>query len=156
MSAVLELRLTGGASNSDPNASLGGVASSNQLSGTAMNNLFDNVSPTEAVNGDVEYRAVSIYNSGDAAATGVEAYMSTETPSPKTQLDFGIEAGTQTIADESTAPSGVTFAHYATGSRLSIADIPAGSAVRLWIRRTVTAGCVNLSSDFCEISIDYA
>jgi len=60
MAATLEFRLTGGSSNSDPDQSLGGVTSSNEISSTAMNNLFDNVTPTEASSGDVEYRAIDI------------------------------------------------------------------------------------------------
>jgi len=47
--------LTGGAGNSDPNASPGGEMSANQISGTPMNNLFDNVTADEAAAGDVEY-----------------------------------------------------------------------------------------------------
>jgi len=70
MAAVLELRLTGGADNDDPDASLGGVASSEEVSGTPLNNLFDDITPAEAEAGCTEYRAISIYNSGDASAVG--------------------------------------------------------------------------------------
>ncbi len=51
----LQILLTGGAGNSDPNASPGGEMSANQISGTPMNNLFDNVTADEAAAGDVEY-----------------------------------------------------------------------------------------------------
>ena len=47
----------------------------------------------------------------------------------------------QTVADEQTAPSGVSFSapsNFAGG--LSIGDIPAGSHKAVWARRTVTAG----------------
>ncbi len=75
MAASLQLFLTGGAGNTDPNGSLGGVKSTTQLSSTPLNNLFDNVSPGEASAGDVEYRAIDIYNAGDAAAQSVAAYI---------------------------------------------------------------------------------
>ena len=52
VSADIKYRLSGGASNSDQNASLGGVKSSNEASAS----LFDNVSSAEAVSGDTEYR----------------------------------------------------------------------------------------------------
>ena len=124
MPATLIWRLTGGASNSDPNASLGGVRSSNAISGTAMNNLFDNVTAAEASSGDSEYRALDLYNSGDAESSGTELYMSTPTSSTSTELQFGLGAApinsTTSIVDESTAPAGVSFAAATTGSRLII------------------------------------
>jgi len=156
MAASIQFFLTGGPGNSDPNASLGGTRSSTQVGGTAMNNLFDNVSPEEAAAGDVEYRAVDVYNNGNAAAQSVAVYIDPDTPSPKTELDLGLEAGTQTIPNESTAPSGVTFAHYTPSSKLSIPDIAVGAAQRLWLRRTVTAGCTNLNNDLTSIKVEFA
>ena len=160
MAASLQMHLTGGASNADPALSLGGVSSSVQVSATALNNIFDNVAPAESVAGDVEYRAVDLKNSGDATAQVVAAWMEPETSSPHTVLDFGIEASplgsTTSIANESTAPAGVTFAHYNTGSKLTIPDIPAGSYARLWIRRTVAAGALNAANDQGTINVEYA
>ncbi len=61
MAADLIFTLTGGASNSDPDASLGGVGSSQELSGTPLNNLFDNVEPDEATSGEqVQHRCCAI------------------------------------------------------------------------------------------------
>jgi hypothetical protein len=167
MASVLEFRLTGGASNSDPDASLGGVMSSNELSGTALNNLFDNVDPDEASAGDTEYRAIDIYNSGDATATSVEMYMSTETSSSDTQLDMGHDATNdphisswdgETIANESTAPASpaISFAHRTTGSRLSLPNIPASQACRVFVKRVVSASAGNTSEDLGTIRVDYA
>ena len=160
MAAILNLYLTGGATNSDPNASLGGTRSSTQVSSTALNNIFDNVQPDEATNGDTEYRAIAIVNDGDATATSVALYMSNETSSADTQLDFGSEgvdpASPITIADESTAPTGITFGHYNSSNKLSLPDIPAGSECRIWIKRTVAAGAINTGNDQGTIAIDYA
>ena len=156
MAATLEMRLTGGATNTDPDASLGGTMSSSAVSSTALNNLFDNVTPSERSAGSVEYRAVDIYNSGGDAATAVEMYMSTETSNSDTQLDFGLDSTTQTITNETTAPSSVTFAHYTSSSKLSISDIAASGAQRVWIRRTVTAGATNDANDQGTIAVDYA
>jgi len=163
MAAVIEFRLTGGASNNDPDVSLGGVMSSHTLSETPMNNLFDNVLPEEADNGDTEYRAIDLYNSGDAAATAIEMYMSSETTSTDTHLEFGTnntphDGSDQgdTIADESTAPSGITFDHHLTGNRLSLTDIPAGQAIRVWISRVVAEGAANTNNDTGTIAVDYA
>ena len=160
MPSALIWRLTGGASNSDPNASLGGARSSNAISGTAMNNLFDNVTAAEATAGDSEYRALDLYNSGDAASSGTELYMSTPTSSPSTELQFGLEASpinsTTSIANESTAPAAVSFANYTTGSRLTIPTIAAGSACRVWFKRVVSAGAPNTASDSGTFTVEYA
>ena len=158
MAATLQFRLTGGASNSDPNASLGGVASTTQLSGTPLNNLFDNVLAAEAAAGRIEYRAISLHNAGDAAATLVKIWIDTDTTSASTEIDIALDAGTQSIVDESTAPSSpaLSFSHPAVGSKLSISDIAAAGAQRVWIRRTVTAAAGNLSNDAAILKVEYA
>jgi hypothetical protein len=160
MAATIAFQLTGGAANSDPNASLGGVHSSQALSGTAMNNLFDDVDPAEATAGDVEYRAIDLTNTGNALATVVKAFMDPDSSSADTALAFGIEASpvgsTLSIANESTAPAGVSFANYTSASKLTIPDIPAGNYARLWIRRTVTAAAGNTSNDQGTIKVEYA
>jgi hypothetical protein len=156
MAASLQLRLTGGASNADPNASLGGTRSSEQVSGTPMNNLFDNVASDEASAGDVEYRAIDIYNAGDASATVVKAYMDPNSTSASTTIELGLDSTTQTIGGEGSAPSGVTFGDYTSASKLTISDIAASGAQRLWLKRTVTAGAANLSNDSCTLKIEYA
>lgn len=158
MAATLELRLTGGASNSDPDASLGGVSSSVALSGTAMNNLFDNVSPSERTAGDTEYRALTLVNTGDATAEGVALYMDSETSNADTALDFGLDSGTQTIGDEDTAPSSptISFAHYTSASKLDISDINFGNEQRIWVKRIVQAGAANDAEDTGTLAIEYA
>ena len=165
MPAVLKYRYTGGASNSDPDASLGGVMSSEEMAETALNNLFDNASPEETENGVTDYRAIDVLNEGDAEAKSVTMFMKNETTSADTQLDFGIGAGgtphdgsdqNDTIADEETAPDGVTFDHYTDASRISLPDIPVSEAVRIWIRRTVSAGATNNNNDLGTLAVDYA
>lgn len=160
MAATLQWRLTGGASNSDPNASLGGTRSSQSLSGTALNNLFDDVSPAEASSGDTEYRAIDLYNYGDTTATLITFWWSTETSSSGTTVDNALEASpinsTTSITNESTAPAGTTFAHYTSGSKLSIPDIAAGSGCRVWFKRIVSSSTGNTSNDAGAFTVEYA
>ncbi|EAT16057.1 hypothetical protein HTZ97_16565 [Desulfuromonas acetoxidans] len=142
---------------------LGGAATATELSATALYNLFDKVTKEEAAAGDIEYRAVDIYNNGDEAAVEAEFYMNTETSSADSSLDAGIEDtpanaidSTKSIADESTAPTTVTFGHYNTASKLTLPDIPVGSSCRLWLKRIITAGATNTSNDAGELAVDYA
>lgn len=169
MPATLEFRLTGGSTNTDPNASLGGVMSSTEVSSTPMNNLFDNVSPSEASSGDTEYRAIDIYNSGDETATEVAIYMSAETSSPDTQIDMGYDSvgahaadwNGPSISDEGDTPpdsggGNISFDHYTSSNKLSLPDIPAGQAVRVWLKRIVNANAGNTSNDQGTITVEYA
>jgi hypothetical protein len=122
-----------------------------------MNNLFDNVTADEAAAGDVEYRAIELYNvGGDANATSVSVYIDPDTTSPKTEIDIGLDATTQSVGNEGTAPGSVSFAHYTSASKLSVPNIGVGAAQRLWLRRTVTSGAANLSNDSTTLKVEYA
>lgn len=161
MPATLVLRLTGGASNADPNASLGGTRSSEVVSGTALNNVFDDVGAAEASAGDTEYRAIDLYNSGDATAEGVTFFFDANTSSGDTVLAVATEASpidsTLSIADESTAPAGsLTFTEPTSGAKKSLPNIAAGSGCRLWLRRTVGASAGNTANDNATMKWDYA
>lgn len=146
----IKWRLSGGASNTNVNASLGGAASSTDIADATADNLFDDVAGSEASAGDVEYRGFYIVNNhGSLALTNARIYISSATSSPGTEFDIGLAAEAvnvdmATIANESTAPAGVTFSRptdYAGGLALnSTTGLVAGARKGVWIRRTVTAG----------------
>lgn len=148
----IKYRLSGGASNTDPNASLGGAESSTD----AGSGIFDNVSSAEGTAGDTEYRCIYVKNThGSLTYQGAKVWIQANTPSADTTVDIGLgttAVGTgneQTVADEQTAPSGVTFSAAANeGAALSIGDIPAGHHKAVWIRRTVTAGAAAAADSF--------
>jgi hypothetical protein len=167
MAAELQFRLTGGSANSDPDASLGGVMSANQLSATALNNLFDNVSPDEATPGDTEYRMLDIFNSGDEAATSVEIFIDPQTSSADTSLEVGEDdtnnphaaaADLETIANESTPPASpvITFGEHGDAAKLVLPDIPVGQACRVTLKRIVGAAAVNTSNDQASLKVVFA
>ncbi len=139
---------------------LGGAATAVQVPTVAMNNIFDNVSPAEAENGSIDYRAIDVFNDSASDVTGVKIYMSVETSSADSEMDMGAEASalnaTTGIVDETTAPPGVTFAHHLESSSLALPDIPAGEYARVWLRRTINAGAANTSSDQGTIEVVYA
>lgn len=149
MSAALELRLSGGAGNTSPAASLGGARSTagGGVVPTALtaNSIFDDVSGAEETAGDVEYRALYIYNSGDQVAEGVKIWL-TDTVDAQTIIAIalageGLNATMETIANENTAPVGESFSTPTTeGAGLTMGNIPAGQHYGFWVRRTVSAG----------------
>jgi len=159
--ADLKIYLSGGAGNSDPNASLGGIISSTEVTDNTTHNLFDQVSGTESNAGDTEYRGVYLKNThGTLTLQNTKIYISSNTGSADTTIDIALDGGAtnatmETLSDESTAPSGETFTApttYAGG--LSIGNLAAGEKKGLFIRRTVNAGAAAVNDDAVTIKYD--
>ena len=134
--------LSGGASNSDPDAALGGAKSSTAWTGGSLHDLFDVVSGAENAASEAEYRAIYIQNGhGTLTMQGLSVYVSAETTGGAALAiaiaDEAIDATIETIADEDTAPSGPSFTTpTTTGAALLIGDLDPGESRGLWIRRT--------------------
>lgn len=150
VAADIDFRLSGGGANADPNASLGGIKSSTEV-GT---NLFDTVASGEASAGDTEYRCLYVHNShGTLTMLNAVIWIQTNTPSTDSTLDIGagtsaINGTEQTVADESTAPSGVSFSAAANeGAAVALGDIPAGEHKAVWVRRTISAAAAAYTGD---------
>lgn len=160
IAADFVVRLSGGGSNNDGNAALGGAKSSNAYS-SAVDGLFDAVSAAEAVAGRVEYRCVYLHNANASdLMTAARVWVNSNTPLAGTTLDIGVGTsavnGTeQTIANETTAPSGVTFsAPGSAAAGLALGNIPAGQHKAIWLRRTVNAGAGASANDAWELGFD--
>lgn len=151
MPADLELHLSGGASNTDKNAALGG-ARSTQAGGIVpeamtANSLFDDVTGAEEQAGDIEYRGLYVRNVGDVDAQNVVVWLSANTADAQTQIALALaDEAThatnpiETIANENTAPVGPSFSEPTSeGTGLAIGTIPAGQHKGIWLRRTVNA-----------------
>jgi hypothetical protein len=160
-SSDIKIFLSGGSGNTDPNASLGGVKSSTEVTDNTLNNLFDDVSGTESAAGDTEYRCVYVYNNhGTLSMQNTHVYISSNTSSADTTFDIalageGVNATAETVVNENTAPVGESFSApttYAAG--LDMGTIAAGQRYGLWIRRTVTAGAAADNADTATIKYD--
>jgi len=152
-------RLSGGSGNADPNAALGGAISSTAV-GSGIHNLFDQVSSAESAAGDTEYRCFYVRNShGTLDLWNAKVWIHSNTPSGDTavRIALGTSAvnGTeQTIVDESTAPSDVSWSTAANdGASLSIGDLPPGEHKALWVERVITAGAAAYSDDQATIRV---
>jgi len=159
ISTDIVYRLSGGASNTDVNASLGGAKSSTSV-GTGLHNLFDVVGSAEAAAGDTEYRCVYVHNNhGTLTMQAAKIWISSNTPSTDTSVEIALGSsavnGTETsVANENTAPSGPTFSAPASeGTALSIGDIPAGQHKAVWIKRIVNTGAVAYNNDTATLTV---
>lgn len=156
----IKIYYSGGASNSNPAASLGGTISSVEVSNTPLNNLWDDVSEGEASAGDTEYRCIYIKNTHSTdSLLSAAVYIASNTPSDDTAIAIGLDAagvgGTATtVANESSAPSGVSFSNAPnSGSALAIGTLGAGQAIGLWMRRTVNPDAVAAANDQFTIRV---
>lgn len=152
-STDIKFRLSGGASNTDPNAALGGAKSSTEI-GTGLHNLFDLVGSAETTSGDTEYRCFYVHNAhATLSLDNAVVYIQSNTPSGDTSVEIAVGSsavnGTeQTIANESTAPTGVTFSSAANlGAALALGNIPAGQHRAVWVKRIVNAGAAAYNDD---------
>lgn len=152
--------LSGGSSNSNGTASLGGVKSSNAMSST-IDALFDAVTAAQAVSGLTEYRCIYLHNANAAdLMTSARVWLSANTPLAGTTIDIGVgssalNATEQTTANETAAPTGVTFSAPSTAAAgLALGNIPFGQHRAIWLRRTVTAGAGSSNNDTFTLDFD--
>jgi hypothetical protein len=143
----ISYQLSGGAANANPNASLGGVISSEEVVDAVLHNLFDVVSGDESAAGDTEYRCIYVKNNhATLAMLNTKLWIQAASASADSAEAVGlgssaVSATEQTVANEGTAPGSVTFSAAANeAAALAIGDIPAGGHKAIWIRRVITEG----------------
>lgn len=156
-------RLSGGAVNTDVNASIGGAKSSTAITDNVLTNLWDNVTGPESGAGDIEYRCIYIHNNhGSLTLLGAKVWISSLTASSDDEIDIGLGSsavGTATeeqlIANESTAPTGVSFSRpTSAGAALVIGDMLTLEHKALWVRRTVNAGAAAYSNNVYTLTVE--
>lgn len=159
--------VTGSAGNSVAGTaagSLGKYLSTTAWAGGVANDLFDDVSGAENAASTVDYRCIFCRNLNSANAfQNAVVYLSAETGGGAS-IAIGIDttaasligaapAQALQIANETTAPAGVTFSSPVTaGTGLSLGTINTGSCRAFWIRRTA-ANTAALSNDGVTIAI---
>lgn len=136
-----------------PAGSLGKYVSQTVLSGTTMNNLFDDITGEENAAGDVEYRCLFVLNNDPALTLiGAKIHLENQVANGAT-VSIAVDdiaasskgsasAQAAEVADESAAPTG-TGAFSEPGSlaaALTLGDIGPGQVKAFWVRRTALAG----------------
>lgn len=147
VSGDIQVRYSGGAGNSNPAASLGGAISSTAIADATVGNLFPEINEDQTASGITIYRCFYFRNAhGTLEWKNVKQWIHANTPSPDTTIAIafgssGINGTEQTIADQVTAPTGVTFgspSDKATGQ--TVGNVPAGHHFAVWVRLTVDPG----------------
>lgn len=140
----------GNANTSTPNASLGKYISTTQVVDNTLNNLFDNISGDENAAATIDYRCLFIHNNhGTLTYQAIVVYLLSEVAGGA-NIAIGVDttaasaigsasAQALTIANEITAPAGVTFTSPTTlGAGIVVGDILPGQCRAIWVRRTAT------------------
>lgn len=115
--------------------------------------LFDDVLPAESADGRINYRCSYLKNGSTFTWGDVVAWINANTPSPSTIIEIGVGTSAvngveQTVANEETAPDGVTFVPAATkAAGVALGTLPAAGWRAVWFKRTVTAGAAARLSD---------
>lgn len=151
--------------NTDPNLCLGGTISATQITDNVDNNLFDDVTGTEASAGDTEYRGRYFKNNhATLELITARVFIATQTTSADDAVSIGKDpAGSgdgsttgimATIANESTAPAGVSFSAPATyGAGIDLLVMTALKVHGVWDRRIVSAGAVAINANQYQVTI---
>ncbi len=153
-STDIELRYSGGTTNTVADACLGGAmstAAAGVVDTAVKNDLFDDVSAAQQAAGSVEYRG--IYASLKAATTGTltaaRIFHSADSANAGDVVDMAIadeavNVVMETIANEATAPVGPAFSHPATyAAGIAIANMVANDERGVWVRRSITAAAAS-------------
>jgi hypothetical protein len=160
--ANLKYYLSGGSSNADPTAALGGAISSHEV-GSAIDNIFADVDSAQALAGSTKYRCIYFKNT-DSDATGLyNPYLwINQVMSGADAIAIGLDAGGKnatavTIANENTAPAGVSFTAPTTkagGLALPTSPYVQNDYIAIWIRRVVPSSCASSANDNGSIRIE--
>jgi hypothetical protein len=169
LESEIQFRLSGGsvgAGNTDPVNSLGGTETSTQIASDTAQNLFDNVTGSESLAGDIEYRCFFVRNTNATLTLeNAKIWIAQNTSSGDDTIAIAlgnVAVGTsneQTIAaGGKTAPSSPTlsFSTSATssGTALSIGNIPPGQHKGVWLRRTVNAGAGAYTNNQFQFTVE--
>lgn len=160
----LKVYLSGGTGNTNINDSLGGARSTVndgvQVSNT-LNNMWPDITSTESSDGSIRYRCVYIRNTNvEFTWSNAKIWISTPTESSDDEVDIAIgsaaiNATEQTIANDTTAPSSVTFSRPTSkGTGLNLGTLTAGQHRSIWIRRTVDPGAAQQSNNFYILAFE--
>lgn len=153
-------RYSGSGEVANPDLSLGGAINATDPNGVILtdtdNNDMDDITSTEAAAGIVIYRGFFYSNEVTTALTwiGPVFWIESQTSSAQTDIAIGIAVeaknlAIEVIADEETAPSGVSFIAPANkASGIAIGDLDQDDFRGHWFRYNVSAGATSLVDSY--------
>jgi hypothetical protein len=154
----------GNTTASAPATALGDQISTSAWAGGSLNDLFDDISGAENAASTVDYRCIFVHNSNASntlenavvylsAEVGGGAGVAVGADTTAASVIASASAQALTIANETTAPAGVTFSSPTTAAGgVALGNIPVGQCKAFWVRRTA-ANSAALSADGVTIAV---
>jgi len=143
----IKLRLSGGASNTDPNLALGGVMSTvggGIITTDVLNNDMNDITSAEASSGITIYHGYFYQNAhGSLTYIGPKFYIASQTSSGDTSVAVASageakNTAEEVVASETTAPVGEVFttpANFAAG--IALGDLNFNDNKGIWVKYIV-------------------
>ena len=123
------------------------------------NNLvgMGNVASADAVTGKTYYRSIMAHNPFAGPAINIKVWLDS---AANDNIAIGYEAAVagaiQTIASETTAPTGITWSTGTTSATgLTITSLEGGADLGIWIKRTIAAASAPSPSELVHVHIEY-
>lgn len=148
----------------DPNASLGDQVSTTEWTGGSANDLYDDISGAENAASTSDYRGLFVHNTNGAnALQNTKLWISAEVAGGAS-ISIGADttaasvvtsgsAQMLTIANETTAPAGVTFTAPTTqAGGVDLGNIPVNNVKGFWVKRSA-ANTSALSNDGVTLAV---
>ena len=161
--ADINLHLTGGSSNSNVNASLGGNVSTVKVTVSGLHNLFRRITESELSSGVTIYRCIALKNDHSTeSAKNPFFYLVSDTTSIDDLTLYSISQAAKNsaetaIANEFTAPTGsnINFIQGMTRTTgLDLPDLGPGEYINIWIKVAVEPGAAPLSANKMKYRIE--
>ncbi len=149
---------------------LGGAITATESVSNQSGNVWDAFSGAETAAGGTFYACLYIKNESPESLTmqSVIAHIASETDHNGVNVSIGagtaaVNATEQTIADETTAPAGVTFVDTDTTTSGAVTDdgdvalpnIPANQHKAIWLRMVIDAGTTAVTGYQANVEIDF-
>lgn len=143
---------------------LGKYAATSAWAGSVLNDLFPDITGAQNAANQVDYAGLAFLNNNAAnTAQNSVLYLSAETAggasiavgadTTAASAKGSATAQLLTIANNTTAPAGVTFSSPTTaGTGVSLGNVPVANVKGLWVRRTA-ANSAALSGDGVTLAI---
>lgn len=159
---ALQMRFSGGVEHWSGEKSLGGAISGGGPMSGVRGNLFRRPTSAELTSGVTQYRCLFLHNvSEDFTLDSIEVWVDIEPGEADTTISIGLDPEDPgdpavEIADEFTAPAGVTFAaHNTSGTALTVGTLEPGEYKAFWVRRVLDANHPQTSYDRFVLAIEY-
>lgn len=160
VTAVKLFKTTGG---------LGGGITATEATSGISGNVFDAFSGAETAAGGTFYACLYIKNEDSTrTASTVEAFIDSETAHDGVNVSItkgtsAVNADEQTITDENTAPTGVTFADTDTTTTgdatadvsVSLPDLAPNDTVAIWVRMVIDAATAAKTGYVANVKINF-